>query len=68
MRRWLVLPLGIGIAALAGYVLLTGANEPPAGGETTGAADAPHDEIDEESRERLRAILRDANGQEVAKP
>ena len=60
MRRWLVLSLGIGIAAVAGYALLTGARPPHAGGHH---AHGPHDEISEESRAQLREILREGSSE-----
>lgn len=66
--RWLVLAFGLGIAAIAGWSLLSGID---AGGPTNAAAresqsasphaDSSHAEIDEASRDRLRAILREAD-------
>ncbi len=55
MRRWLVLSLGLGIAAVAGYALLTGSAPPHAN----------HDEIGDQSREQLREILREAASEEA---
>ena len=63
MKRWLVLTLGLGLAAIAGVSLLTGADigsglrEPL---HPTSAASA-HDEIDQASRDQLQAILREAD-------
>ena len=55
VRRWLVLSLGLGIAAAAGYVLLT-SSPPPSGS---------HDEIGDPSRARLQEILRKAESEET---
>jgi hypothetical protein len=70
VRRWLVLSLGLGIAAVAGYALLSSspipsARQQPAGAHGTHAdRGASHDEIGQESRARLEEILRDANAEE----
>lgn len=63
MRRWLVLALGLALAAVAGHALLTLQRE---SGSRGGAGEArrvpspaPHDEIDEASRQRLLEILRE---------
>ena len=68
MRRWLVLSLGLGIAAVAGYALLTRAPAPSAhpAARSVGAHPAPDvhddhtvplDEIGDDSRARLEEIL-----------
>jgi hypothetical protein len=60
-RRWLVLPLALGIAAIAFYILFTRgpeglvANEPP-----------PLDDIGDASRARLEHVIRDAERAEEA--
>ena len=56
MKRWLVLPMGLGLAVVVGWVLLSSPNGSP-------RAENPHAhaEIDEESREQLRQILRQAD-------
>ena len=55
--RWLVLPIGIGVAAVAGYALLMSPVPKRSGPEGPPA----HAEIDQESRQQLREILRDAD-------
>ncbi len=45
MQRWIALIGGLGVAALAGWFLLTGGAEQPMG------------EIDDASRERLERVL-----------
>jgi hypothetical protein len=68
--RWFILILGLVAAIVAGFALLTG----PGGDSsvlTPAKLDPPHahgkeDEIDEESRERLREILRSADNEEDA--
>ena len=66
LTRALFLIAGLGAAAIAGYVLLSGVDlktllassaEPARPAESV----QEHDQIDEESRERLRAILREAD-------
>jgi ferric-dicitrate binding protein FerR (iron transport regulator) len=56
-RRWLVLPLALGIGAAAFYVLIT------AGGP---GSDRPLDDIDTASRQSLERVLRDADRAEGA--
>jgi hypothetical protein len=56
VSRWLVLPIGLGLAAAAAWLLLGGALLLPQAPPPTG----PHDEIREESRAELRELLRDA--------
>ena len=65
-RRWLILPLGLLLATAAGYALLMGG----ARGERPKSPDArarvadvasPHPVIREDSRARLREILREAD-------
>jgi hypothetical protein len=75
VRRWLVLSLGFGIAAVAGYALITssparslhrdavsaGASGAPADPHSHGA---PHDEIGDDSRAKLEEILLDADAED----
>lgn len=65
MTRGLFLIIGLGAAALAGYVLLTGVDLAALLGQSSSVQSQPtppsHDEIDDESRQRLRAILREAD-------
>ena len=56
MTRWLVLPIGLGLAATAAYVLLT--VQPALSSRAPGPA--VHPEISQESRDQLREILHDA--------
>ena len=56
-RRWLVLPLAMGIAAVAFYVLVT-AGVP--------GGDPPQDHISASSRQSLERVLRDAERAEEA--
>ena len=63
MKRWLVLALGLGIAAVAGWAVLTGVD---AGGGASVSPPKPpvegaHSEIDQASRDQLRSILREAD-------
>ena len=64
MKRWLVRPIGLGVAAVAAYVLLMS----PLPKSSGRASDSPsaHAEIREESREQLREILREADGRDEA--
>ena len=68
MNRWLVLPIGLGLAVAAGWVLLSG----PSGESLEQSLQREkslqlekslhaHAEIDPESREQLREILRRAD-------
>ena len=70
MTRWLVLPLGFFLVALAGYALLSSRPEPrrtaPAAATRAPASDA-HGEIDDASRAQLRALLREADRQDAAR-
>ena len=78
MKRWLVLTLGLGVAALAGLSLITGgkvADVRPGSGASGAKApgsnvSAPshHAEIDRHSRDQLRAILREADRVEADSP
>jgi hypothetical protein len=52
----MILPLGLGAAAVAGWVLLAGSSGLPGSESLHG-----HAEIDQESREQLRQILRRAD-------
>ena len=61
LKRWLVLPICLGLAAVAGYVLLSGgpvrqsaSRQPP-----------PHSEIRQESKDELVEILREADRDEL---
>ena len=76
MRRWLLLPLALGVAALAAYAILSGppqnvASPPPdevvtpppakrVEDENVSPSPTQHPEIREESRGKLREILREA--------
>ena len=60
MKRWLALPICLGLAAVAGYVLLTSG---PAG-QSASPRPPAHNEIGQESRDKLREILRDADRDE----
>lgn len=65
MRRWLVLSLGLGIAAAAGWALLTaGAPGPDDSARARPPEAGALDEIDPRSRERLEDILREAERDE----
>ena len=63
--------IGLAVAAVAGYVLLTsgpisggsGTGRPTAGGAGT-QPEPGHDEISQESRQQLLEILREADGEE----
>ncbi len=76
MKRWLVLTLGLGVAAIAGLSLLVGGD--PGAPDGSGAASrdrlsivatAPqHDVIDQASRNQLQAILREADREEASAP
>ena len=57
MRPWLVLPIGLGLAVAAAWVLLTDAPSQ----ENSVARPPLQDEIREESRDKLREILREAD-------
>lgn len=66
MTRVVLLIFGLGAAMVAAYVLLSGAeiqsifaDSKP--GKSVPYEDPGHDHIDEQSRERLREILRDAD-------
>lgn len=66
LTRALFLITGLGAAAIAGYVLLSGVDLKTllaSSAAPTGPAESmpEHDQIDEKSRERLRAILREAD-------
>ena len=56
MKRWIALPLGLGAAAVAAWVLLSVSSGRPVAATSTG-----HDQIDPQSREQLRQILRQAD-------
>lgn len=56
MKRWIALPLGLGAAVVAAWVLLSVSSSLPGTATSDG-----HDEIDLESREQLREILRQAD-------
>lgn len=65
MTRGLLLIIGFGAAAIAGYVLLVGGDPAKWLGKPSpdqpGSEPESHGEIDAESRERLRTILREAD-------
>lgn len=75
MKAWLVLGLGLLVAAVAGVALLRGgdppapAAEPSARARTEKTAGAPtepqHAEIDDASRARLEEILQSAGDEEA---
>lgn len=58
MKPWLVVAVGLGLALVAGYVLL--ASGPIGSGESGPDPDAPYGEIRDASREQMRDLLRDA--------
>jgi hypothetical protein len=67
MRRWLVLSLGLGIAAAAGFALLTTrAPRRDAPAPSVAPDSAALDEIDAASRARLEKILREAGREDAA--
>jgi hypothetical protein len=63
VNRWLLLVLGLAIAAAALFALVSGEAPrlPVAGGSP------PLDEIDAESRARLERVLRDAEREEATR-
>lgn len=75
MKSWLVLAVGLALAALAGLSLLTlrtdRSTQPSASSvvvrkqPASPAAPPPDDHIDEASRDALREILRDAESGEA---
>ena len=70
MKRWLVLTIALGVAAVAGLTLLTGRDIDPEPRQHSAHAPAEshHAEIDQKSRDQLRAILRDADRDEDGAP
>jgi hypothetical protein len=58
VKRWLALVLGLAIAAVAGFVLLSGSV--PVVDRTSPNA-VPHGDIDEQTEEQLLEILRAAD-------
>ena len=68
--RWLILILGLVVALVAGFALLQGfeANPRKTPAETAAGAGPfeQHDEIDDDSRQRLREILRSAGDEDEA--
>lgn len=62
MKRWLVLPIGLGVAAVAAYVLLMS----PLPKASRPAPEPARGEIGDESRAKLREILREADTREQA--
>jgi len=75
VQRWLVLTLGLGLAAAAGYVLLSGAPGPRRAdsqhktvAQPGGEGAAPADHIDARSRAALQEILREADGEAGGRP
>lgn len=60
MKRWLALPIGLGLAAIAGYVLLMSGPVEPSALRTPPA----HAEIGQESKDELLEILREADRDE----
>lgn len=65
--RWLILILGLAAALVAGFVLLQGSGAKLPGGPPplteANSLSTEHDEIDEDSRKRLRDILRAARSE-----
>jgi hypothetical protein len=69
VRRGFALLIGLGIASAAGYALVTGTRSPPEGergdvGSTpveVHGVSQPHGEIDTETQDQLREILRAAD-------
>jgi translation elongation factor EF-1beta len=59
-RRWLLLPLGFGVTALALYVAAQSGTQ-----GTVAVGPAPLDHIDDASRVRLERVLRDAELREA---
>ncbi len=51
MKRWLAVPVGLALVALAFYVVVAGGRE-----------SAPLDRIDDDSRARLERVLREDSG------
>jgi hypothetical protein len=66
VTRWLVLPLGFVLVAAAGYALLRVAplEERPLSVAARTPVGDHHGEIDEASRAKLRALLREAGDEE----
>lgn len=66
--RWLLLILGLAVAFVAGLALLEGFEESPpkSPADFMEPADpsGEHEEIDEDSREQLREILRNAGNED----
>ena len=56
VKRWLVVPLGLGLAAVAGWALLSSS-----GSSTRAKSPASHEAIDQQSRDELRKILLEAD-------
>ena len=67
VKRWLVLTLGLGMAAIAGLALLTGVGM-DAGKPSSPASSVHHDDIDDASRDQLRAILKQADAEGASTP
>jgi len=75
VKSWMVLAVGLALAGLAGFSLLTlrtgGAPEPSTStivvrqAPASAAAPPPRDHIDQASRDALRDILRDAESGEA---
>ncbi len=64
LKRWLMLALGLGFAAIVGYAVLTAAPEQPARPAVSTRAAEPSDHIDRESRDAMRDLLREADDRE----
>jgi hypothetical protein len=62
VKRWLVLPIGLGVAVVAAYVLLMSPLPKGSGGGSSPA----QAEIGDESREQLLEILREADAEDEA--
>ncbi len=60
LKRWLALPIGLGLAAIAGYVLLMSGPVEPSALRTPPA----HSELGQESKDELLEILREADRDE----
>ncbi len=57
MKPWLVVAIGLALAVAAGYALLT--SDPILEAESAGE---PHGDIRDDSRKKMRDLLRDEGG------
>lgn len=60
MKRWLIVTVGLGMAAAGAWVLLTSTTETGRRG-IQAKPEPAHGDIREESKQRLRDILREAD-------